>query len=217
MGKRQPEDPEIQPDQVWFTQWPSHAENIFSVSYSEGSADYDQFVRDWQAGLPLNPDNIPGWLVLRKGRPAPKCDLFAIQAGIMVISERLADIFRQFNLGPEPTPEEPRPRRTELHPMPLFSHDERTLIRKVVLLQCSAQRDGFVPEETKRADFMGRSWMVSFAGPHEIAIHRSASSGFDFWRDPNLAHTWFCSNPLYQAMKDAGIAPLAFHPCRMVG
>jgi hypothetical protein len=147
----------------------------------------------------------------------PKDDLFAIQAGIMVVSERLADIFRRFSLGPEPTEHDPRPRRTELHPMPLFAHDERTLIRNVVLLQCSAHQANWVSEETKRAKHHGRDvWSAMLAGSQAIASRRSLADGLDFWRDPRLTHNWFCSDRLYQGMPDAKIEPLAFHPCRMI-
>ena len=150
------------------------------IRYETSTPDKSAFVRNWQSGEPLDPENIPRWLVLKERWPAPKGDLFAIANGVTVISERLADILRQFNLGPEPTPEEPRPRQTELHPMPLFAHDERTLIRKVVLLQCSAQRDGFVPEETERSKFLGRTWGAQLARPHRIAMRSQVTDGFDF-------------------------------------
>ena len=203
-------------DQVWFTQWPSHAENIFPIFYDGSTPDQSAFVRTWQAGDPLDPENIPNWLVLEEGWRQPRQDLIAIANGVMIISERLADLLRQFNLGPEPTDENQRPRRTELHPMPLFAHDERTLIRKVLLLQCSAHKECFVPEETTRAEFLGRTWLAQLAGPHGIAVPAQREGGLDFWRDPRLRHTWFCSDRLYQAMKAANIKPLDFLPCRMV-
>lgn len=202
---------------IWCTQWPSNSKNIFSVFYDDSTPDAVAFGRTWKAGDPLYADNIPSWLMLEKGRPAPKGDLFSIANGVMVVSERLADIFRQFDLGPAPTEEEPRPRRTELHTMPLFAHDERTLIRKVVLLQCSAHQDVFVPEETKKPKLHGgRVWSVSFARDDQIAVRRPPLGGPDFWRDPLLVHTWFCSNRLYQAIKKAGIKPLDFYSCRIV-
>ena len=196
-------------------QWPSNSVNIFGIHYDTSTPDQSAFLRTWQAGELLDPKNIPARLVLAEGRPAPKGDLFALTHMVMAISERFADLLRQFNLGPAPTADNPRPRRTELHPMPLFAHDERTLIRKVVLMQCSAQQEGFVPKESKGAEFLGQRWFRPLATPYQIAVRQMPKDGLDFWRDPSLVHTWFCSDRLYHTMKAAGIKPPEFYHCRM--
>ena len=101
---------------VWATKFMNRSAYIFSVR-AEGITDRHSFNKAYDQGQPIDPAKMPTYLVV-KHKPVPTTDIFAIQNGVMVVSERLAELMSGFDLGPAPTPDNPVPPRAELHPMP---------------------------------------------------------------------------------------------------
>lgn len=201
---------------VWATQLVNRAIYIHSVR-AHGMADRRQFHDGYHKMRPLDPGNRPSFLVSEKP-PIPRTDLFAIQNKVMVVSERLARLLATFDLGSQPTAEDPAPRCAELHPMPLLAKDEATKIRDVALLQVSNHKDGWVPEESRGIKYHEKWDYYSVTACREsLAVRRSALTGPDLWRDFRALDVLFLSDRLYRAMAETGIERLdGIHPCRML-
>lgn len=136
-----------------------------------------------------------------------------------LISERFADLLESFDLGPDPSPEDPNPPRTQIHRMPLLDADQKTKLRDLALMQVSTEKDGFIPEESTHADDLGDG-KTYFVTPlmNNLAFDRCVLEGPDIWLCRQIPQDiYFISDRLHQAMEQAEITPkYQFLPCRVL-
>ncbi|MCP4195177.1 MAG: hypothetical protein GY768_31640 [Planctomycetaceae bacterium] len=135
------------------------------------------------------------------------------------ISPKLADIFRQFNLGSGRT-----------CPLKLYLHDRKTPVdleifllywweqRQFLDLEKSiglrGRRPSRVQPNPPPPDKWGVPWELSDG---DIVIAPRDLGGLDFWYDTKLRGALFFSNRLCQALRDAGYARLfKFRKCTVL-
>lgn len=202
---------------VWATQFMNRPSYLHSVC-ADGVPDWREFHRAYDQTLPFDRSNVPTRLLV-KHYPKPSTDVFSIEGGVMVVSEKLAGIISNFDLGPAPTETDPHPSRAELLPLPLFDKGGTKKIANVCMLQVSSHKDGWIPEESSTRQYHAHRDLFSMTvAPLSLGFNRSAQgTGADLWRDRRASDVIFLSDRLYRAMQDAGIEKLdEFHPCRMI-
>ena len=200
---------------VWATQFFTHPDYIFPAAAYRG--DKHVFVIDFPTrGDPLDPEKLPTHIRLTS-RKTPRQDIIAIEGMAMVVSAKLAELLSGFDLGPAPTPEEPAPRRVELHPVPLYDMDGETKLMNAALLQVSNHKDGWLPEQSRILKHHEEWGTYSLAiGENSLTVDSRALTGADLWRDRRTDDVVFVSGRLMRAMREAGIKRLdEFYPCRM--
>ena len=204
---------------VWATQFINDPKCIFGLlpENREGPDPFD-LAETYRENLPLPPDRIPSFYSVKEGWRIPKLDLFTGANATMFVSARLADLWEEFDLGPTPTSDDPAPRRTELHRMPLLGEDQETKVADVALMQISMQKDSLIPDESQTVGYV--EWRDAYqARPttNSLAVNISALDGPDLWHDRRLLGVFFISDRLHRAMQKAKMKPkYAFSRCRVL-
>ena len=112
-----------------------------------------------------------------------------------ILSKRLADVFRRFDLG-----------KGGIEPVRAFGRDRRTpLAGEYFCLTFDNVKRAFRPEESQKvSDFVKGVWTTDPAfSDGDIVCSRDALSGPDIWIDPRLYGSIFLSDDLVKALADA--------------
>ena len=194
---------------VWATQFITDPKYVFGLlpENQEGPDPFD-LADAYRENLPLPVDRIPRFYSVEKGRRSPKIDLFTGMNFTLFVSARMADLWEEFDLGPAPTADDPAPRRTELHRMPLYAEDQETKVADVALMQISTRKDCFLPEESQIRKYIEhRDLYMATPMTNSLAVSMSALEGPDLWHDRRLSGVFFASDRLHHAMNKAGMKP----------
>jgi len=112
-----------------------------------------------------------------------------------ILSQRLADVFRRFDLG-----------KGGLEPVKAFKADHHTpLTGQYFCLSFDNVKRAFLPDESaKVSDFVKGVWTTdaNFADG-DIVCSKDALSGPDIWIDPRLYGSLFLSDRLVNALAEA--------------
>ncbi len=205
---------------------------------AEGDIWVTKFIDDssFVKGTKFDPSE-PARVAMREGREVSQEDLplkiharykdedfadlkeIVIGGGGVKVSTRIAEIFQSFNLG-----------QMRLLPMRFFFYDRETPARDGYFILFQLEKRKFViPEESKGIRPPVRIRQIKNPGPPtfwnyppepkdgDIAIVPRELNGLDFWVDPTVIGSVFMSDPLAQALKDAGYASLfKFRKCKVV-
>ena len=140
-------------------------------------------------------------------------DLFTAQ-GYVIVSARVADIMRQFNLG-----------EGALYPVTegVFQDDNETRIEgEYFTWVFGNSKTAFLEQFSPKVEAMGaggRGWCsVNYSQcDDDIAVSSAALSGPDVWVDPILFKSIFLSGPLGDALVGASLKePLYLVRCRVI-
>ena len=175
-------------------------------------ADHDGFAARDRERLPLQPDQVPGFLYQTE-RSRELGDFGVVSHNVHVVSGRLADVLRRFDLGAPPELG-PGHRRVELYPMELRAADKTTHIDDYIMLYVATEKDSFVRELS--AGFLKQSntpAVLTSAHDPELALTSAALDGPDLWREPGVANGYFFSDRLVTAIRETGIKDIGFTPC----
>ena len=141
-------------------------------------------------------------------------DLFTAQ-GYVIVSARVADIMRQFNLG-----------EGALYPVTegVFQDDNETQIDgEYFTWNFGNTKTTFLEQYSPRVEAMSspseRDWCLidTWQADDDIAVSSAALSGPDVWVDPILFKSIFLSGPLGDALVGASLKePLYLVRCRVI-
>ncbi len=172
--------------------------------------------RKWQ---PLEVNEVPDKMFLKVSFLTEKekmafGDVFRISGGLTIISERFANLLKDFDLG-----------ATQLFEIPLFDYDQETQRPgKYYLLNVAETKPCFIPEQSRHA-VPGKYTAVGtwrLWGIDEVAVLSTAQDGADMWADPVLKEVIFMSDRLVKAIKAAKLTPDVSYsseilaPCKIV-
>ncbi|MDQ7735332.1 hypothetical protein QT231_21745 [Halomonas sp. SpR1] len=131
--------------------------------------------------------------------------------GFWVVSARFAEVLRRFELG-----------QTGLYPVKLFHHDRKTPFEgEYFVLAFGETKDTFVPEESPKITniFMSKDiWGPrSSDNDNSLALSSGVLQGVDLWMEKKVAHAFFLSDRLAEALKAEKLTkPLKPYRCRVV-
>jgi len=165
--------------------------------------------RAWQA---LNLNEVPVKLFFNVSDFSEKRknlkDVSMITDGLAIVSERFADLLKDFNLG-----------ATQLFEIPLFEFDQETQRSgKYFLLNVAETKPCFLPEQTTHVK-AGAGTGLGFwrlRGFPEVSVLPSAAEGADMWADPTLRQVIFMSDRMVKAIKAAKISPVPLKLCNVI-
>lgn len=114
-----------------------------------------------------------------------------------IVSEPVAEVFRQFDLG-----------ESALYPVKMLQHDRETPVEGTYFhLNFGNTKDAFLPEHSlKPRKIYSHSdiWRVrGVPKDGDVAVRATALKGADIWLDPRLRDGLFLSDRLVQALRDA--------------
>ncbi|MEM9798421.1 MAG: hypothetical protein AAF919_18165, partial [Pseudomonadota bacterium] len=119
--------------------------------------------------------------------------------GYLAVSEKLADILRQFDLG-----------ASLLTPVRLLHMDRKTPYPgEHFLFQIKERKRGFEPDHSARWEPNPYEWNAWIGTPDtpqkdgDITVNPTVRTGADIWTDPNLFLALFLSDRLANAIRDA--------------
>lgn len=163
--------------------------------------------KDLDRGDRVDPQQLPKAMYLDRGKKSKLPDLFRVQGRLMVVSERLADLLREFELG-----------RNQLIEIALFESDRVTSLpgRYFILNVAEHKQDCFVLEKSQgpiRGDGYLQPAPWGFEG---IVVKSSAEAGVDLWMDPTLRRTPFFSGRLARAIKMGKFGRTGLKPCIVI-
>ena len=182
------------------------------------SKDFVDYQDKYEAGIPVEPDNVPIYPVAlyfeypdtpesykKKWR-----DIFRVQLGLVVVSERMKDLLQGFNLG-----------ETSFRELPLFENDQTTPRPEgpFFLMHILQYRGAFVPEQSENVEKYkyADKWRPAITSDI-LAIDPSKVAGADLWMDHRIRSRVFFSDRLRQAIKDTKFQTygLSFKACKVV-
>ncbi|MEM9795527.1 MAG: hypothetical protein AAF919_03500, partial [Pseudomonadota bacterium] len=119
--------------------------------------------------------------------------------GYLAVSEKLADILRQFDLG-----------ASRLTPVRLLHIDRKTPYPgEHFLFQIKVRKRGFEPDHSARWRPNKYEWNDWIGAPmltqqdDDITVNPTIRAGADIWIDPDLDRALFLSDRLASAIRDA--------------
>ena len=114
-----------------------------------------------------------------------------------IVSERLADVLRRFDLG-----------KGGIEPVTAFKTDRQTLLAgQYFCLRFDNLKRAFLPDESSKVSlFVQGVWTTDpDFSDGSIVCHRDALSGPDIWIDPRLYGSLFLSDRLVSALAEAKV------------
>ena len=135
-------------------------------------------------------------------------------SGFYYVSEELANVLRQFDLG-----------EGGLYPVTLYEKDRKTVDeRKYYCINFGNRKRAFLAKESPAAQVgpfdteEGTTRKLPIVPDHDqIAVSPAAFAGPDLWIDENLRAGIFVSGRLYDALKAANLARVfGFKRCRVI-
>lgn len=208
-------------EHVWVSIAAENRRRHFNFGWSEAEYFRDKVIAleiDSKKGLPMPADRFPKVLeTVGKGSRLPKKLPDYINWTLPVVSEKLADVLRQGDLG-----------MSNFYPVSLYRRDKSiTIDETFFILNIAVCKEALLPDRSsnlaeralgpaiKTRMFDIRSWAVD----DDIVVGQCAMEGPDIWVDPMLpSRTFFVSDQMYQSLKKAKLAKiLDFKRCRTVG
>ncbi len=129
---------------------------------------------------------------------------FAISNGYIIVTEKLANVLRQFNLGDG-----------ALYPVSFFESDRTTPVEGTYYcLNIGNIKQALVPDRSKNVEPPGgypgvKTWGSKFRiTDNDIAVRETALHGPDIWVDPLLRRSIFVSGRLADAIREGGFGKL---------
>lgn len=214
-------------DHIWLSTALARIEPDISVraDIAENNVDLTiQAIKLNRKGQPVSQDMCPKriWarvkFAQRDGEKYPSRttvpDLFTAQ-GYVIVSARVADIMRQFNLG-----------QGALYPVTqgVFQDDNETRIEGEYFTWIFGnRRTAFLEQYSPKVEAMSspseRDWCLinTWQADDEIAVSAAALDGPEVWVDPILFKSIFLSGPLGDALVKGGLQkPLFLVRCRVI-
>ena len=205
-------------EHVWVSPVPKNAEHRYfklydDLQYPEKTRAVMENMRD--VGYPstsIDEKYLPDKLFATKDEldippplDLPPADLFTVDYSVNMVTERCAEVLRQFDLGSNAI----------LKPCDLYATDKVTLLPdKYYLFYFDNRKDAFSFEHSvhyrvqypmhpshKKTHHLKPSMKDDV-----ISVTSGAQSGADIWCDKNLHKALFVSDALAQALKSAGVA-----------
>jgi hypothetical protein len=154
------------------------------------------------AGAKLNAEEFPKtiWGSKERGAKTFKTlpDLM-YGFGFWVVSQRVADVMRQFDLG-----------CGSLHPVEVLQKDKKTPVADHAwfCLDFGNRKQALVRDQSKNLKpWPGERWTIGYVmEDDDVAVSHVALEGPDVWIDPQLHDAFFLSGPLGTALKKAKAA-----------
>lgn len=176
---------------------------VTPIRVEEGSRAAALYYGIHATGRPYG-DKAPSILSISSGHPeaddTPKLRDIFFAGGFLVLSERAADLVRDFDLG-----------SSELSPIQLLKSDRKTPFSgSWVFFNITNLKNGFEPEHStnflpprfETDKFLGR--IKSDAKDGDIKVNSMVLQGPDIWRDPSLNFAIFVSDRLGKALQGSG-------------
>jgi len=160
---------------------------------------------------------LPKTLVGRKlDTTVSKMSDFFVGAGFFVVSRRCADVFMKFDLG-----------YGGFAPVEIYQGNRRSLatVSPFYILYFGCQKQVFVPDMSNPAVFFDKitvhggyeRYFASGIADNDYALDRKALEGPDLWVDLTVNSSFFMSNRISEALKDAGLIENMFLTrCRVI-
>jgi len=174
----------------------------------------NQFLVKNEYGYPFSVEHFPKKIYwVGAGKKKKKLAPF-FNTGLFYVSEELANVLRQFDLG-----------ECGLYPVTLYEKDRKTVDdRTYFTINFGNRKRVFLPNESPAARVgpldteEGETRRLPMVPDHDlIAVSPAALIGPDLWIDENLAVGIFVSGRLYDALKAANLARVfGFKRCRIV-
>jgi hypothetical protein len=214
------------PDKVWIS--PSFINTeIFKklrviTSDKPGNADPDpekeahlaSVSRQYKNGYSLAEADIPKAFagMYRDTWVSPMPD-FSYGNGFFLLSERCANVFRQFDLG-----------TGGLFPVDVYQGSRKSLVKggPIFLLDFGCRKDSFMPEESKLEKFdlwtkPPMQWAPRSIEDDDCAVNHAALEGPDLWVEARVGASFFMSDRLAEELRKAKVAKnIRMRRCRMV-
>jgi hypothetical protein len=134
---------------------------------------------------------------------------FFIGGGFVIVSQRCADVFKAFDLG-----------YGGLSPVTIHQGDRKSFIsdRQFYILYFGCQKQAFHPEHSNPAVFIRktpvRGGYLRYSGPPlddgDCALRADVLEGPDLWVDLTVGGSFFMSNRLVEALKEASLTKNMF-------
>ena len=203
---------------IWNTPFIQKTQNSRKIDYSSGW-DLIDYLDDYQRQILTPRSHVPDYLYfnvynLPKKKKESLLDMFKVQDGLIVISERLYDLLQQFDTG-----------GTQFFEVPLFEYNQKDRRPGIYyILHIAEHKRALVPDASEELVLRGtneRYGDVWYNGllTDKIAVSAGvAGTGVDLWMDPNMNDRIFFSDRLKAAFKEAEIkaSALKFLPCKVV-
>ncbi len=155
----------------------------------------------YHSGVGLREEEIPRFCGDFPTTRIKKLSDFFFANSYFVVSERCAEVFRQFDLG-----------TGGLYPVEIYQGNCKTLVEgSFFLLNFGCRKNAFLPEESnsKRLAPIGDKpvlWQArSTTSDDDCAVSRDALTGCDLWIDPRVHAAFFLSDALAQALRAAKV------------
>ena len=154
----------------------------------------------------IEPELFPGTVYAKRAKVKP-FDIGVIQDGLVLISERLADLLRGFELGNN-------------HLIEVDMYDRSQKVKqpdRYFILNVTEKKEGcFIPEQSKGpiTKYSEQFYLIAGFGYEDIAVRESAIlGGVDLWMDPILQGAPFFSGALGEAIKKGKFGRTGLKPC----
>jgi len=172
-------------------------------------ADFVRVIRQMKRGEPVRQDELPWRMFPRRARLKTLPDIFCIRDGLMIVSERLATLMKEFEFG-----------QNQLFEIELYNLDRETRIsdRYFILNVTERKENSFVPEKTKGPiNEVHGTYRPAPSGYEGVAVRRSSiDGGADLWMDPILYRTPFFSGALGEAIQNGEFGRTGLKQCIVV-
>lgn len=161
---------------------------------------YKETIRAFIRGEPLTAERIPK-MVYTAGKPKKDGSWRDLtDFGLWLISDRYADVFREFEMG-----------LGGLYPIDVMWEDQVTPVDgDYFIFSAGSKKDALIVEKSKGLsrcyDPLDADLKLSLAGNDHVVLNEAALDGPDVWTDTSLARCFFFSDRLVRAMKKAKIA-----------
>lgn len=190
-------------DFAWISTAPAHASNLRPLrnSFAKESTSLEAPLREISAkikeGLPLQPNEIPAEIF---GAPDAKekdyklPDLFSAY-GFWAVSQRAAEVIRQFDLG-----------SGGLYPVKVLKNDRQTPVEgEWFCINFGNCKDSFIPEDSLNvAARTAGQWITrAVFSDEDVALNSLSLLGPDVWIEPKMRSAIFFSANLGTALKKA--------------
>lgn len=205
---------------IWNTTFTNHSENIRWINFhiadgtvSRRAACSRAFI--YLDGKPLPPDLVPDSIFFdapnhKEDYKNKTPDLFMIEGGVLITSEKFRDLLVGFDMG-----------TTLIHEVPLYEFDQKTRRPgRWFILHITANKKTVIPEMSENVEQIGMSghWRSRIAQEDVLAVRADSAEGADLWIDPLFYGRIFLTDRLKSALKPAGIRVLRMpmRPCTVV-
>ena len=147
-------------------------------------------------GIPQGPDFFPTKFYWKEKGRRPKPPGHLCRPDVYIVSEQVAEVFRNFDLG-----------QTQLYPTRFFEFDQKTpLPGQYYCLAIGETKRGIIIEKSRTQDSYPRG--TARAAPStpedgDLVVRKSALDGADIWVDSEVHLAPFLSGRLVQALRVA--------------